>query len=415
MNLTDAVRKISGLVENSSQEMQNFFIQMLKIKSVNPKGGGTGEGERAGFLEDYMNSQGFQVTRVDVKDEESGSIIRPNLSTKVKGSDNSRTLWFISHMDTVPEGSLELWRSDPFEPIVSDGKIVARGAEDNGQSLVATLFALKTLAELKVDLPLNVGVWFVADEEAGSRYGAKFLLKNQYFKNNDVVVVPDAGSPDGSRIEIAEKSLLWLKFTVFGKQVHASTPQKGINANRIGMKLAIDIDEALHGKYDMADGLFNEPHSTFEPTKREANVSNVNTIPGLDTLYFDCRVLPQYSLDDILSDVRRITSEYETRYGCTISVNVEQREDAGPATSQDSEVATILARAIATVYGIKPTYIGIGGQTVGNLFRKSGISTAVWSTIDEVAHEPNEYSKINNLLNDTKVFALLPLFSYRSD
>ena len=55
--------------------------------------------------------------------------------------------------------------------------------------------------------------------------------------------------------------------------------------------------------------------------------------------------------------------------------------------------------------------MGIGGQTVGNLFRKQGLATAVWSTVDDLPHEPNEYSRIENLISDTKVFAAMPLLA----
>ncbi|MDG7029434.1 MAG: M20/M25/M40 family metallo-hydrolase, partial [Nitrososphaerota archaeon] len=84
---------------------------------------------------------------------------------------------------------------------------------------------------------------------------------------------------------------------------------------------------------------------------------------------------------------------------------------AGPATASDSDVAALLRRAVSAVTGVKPRFTGIGGQTVGNLFRRDGIPTAVWSTIDDVPHEPNEYSKLANLVNDAKVFASVPLLA----
>ena len=99
----------------------------------------------------------------------------------------------------------------------------------------------------------------------------------------------------------------------------------------------------------------------------------------------------------------------EKRYGASISFEEVEKEPAGPATLRDSEVAVLLSKAVSRVSGNKPRFVGIGGQTVGNLFRREGIPTVVWSTIDEVAHEPNEYSRIANLINDTKVFATVPL------
>ena len=197
--------------------------------------------------------------------------------------------------------------------------------------------------------------------------------------------------------------------TTRGKQVHASLPKKGLNANRIGMRLAIELDDLLNGKYRKRNGLFDYPVSSFEPTKKEANVGNVNTIPGIDVFYFDCRVLPVYSLDDVESDVRKTIKRFEKKYHTSTKFEEIEKEPAGPASPEDSEVAVLLSRAVSGVARVKPRFVGIGGQTVGNLFRREGIPTAVWSTIDDVPHEPNEYSRIANLINDTKVFAAAPL------
>ena len=407
----ELIRRMASGVDESAQAIQDFFVRMLRINAVNPRMGGPGERERADFLESFLKDNGFPVTRVDVEDSGAPGGMRPNLSVKLEGRDVKRNLWYISHMDTVPEGSRDLWKTDPFEPLIKEGKIFARGAEDNGQSLVASLFALLTLKKMGAPLPFNVGVWFVADEEFASNYGIKQLLKRHLFKKSDLIVVPDSGSPRGTDIEIAEKSLLWMKVTTEGRQVHGSLPKKGLNANRIGMKLALELDETLNTKYNKRNRLFDYPVSSFEPTKREANVGNVNTIPGVDVSYFDCRVLPVYNLDDVVSDIKRKIRQFEKQYHTTIRFEEVEKEPAGPATAKDSDVALLLGRAVSKISKVRPQFVGIGGQTVGNLFRRDGIPTAVWSTIDDVPHEPNEYSKIANLINDTKVFAAAPLLS----
>jgi succinyl-diaminopimelate desuccinylase len=405
----DLMQALRADIDRDSQQIQDFFVRMLRIKAVNPRMGGPGEEERAEFLENFLKSEGFDTTRFDADDKELGKK-RPNIMAHLEGK-AQKSLWFIAHMDTVPEGSMELWSSDPFEPVVKDGKITARGAEDNGQALVSALFALRELKRLGGQLPFNVGIWLVSDEEFGSNYGIKQLLAQGRFGKDDLVIVPDSGTPKGDEIEIAEKGLLWLKLTTKGKQVHASLPSKGLNARRIGMKLAIEIDQFLAAKYKAKDPLFTEELSTFEPTKVEPNVANVNTIPGLDVGYFDCRVLPRYGLEDVTSDVEGIIRKYEKNYGASISLELVQEEPAGPATSETSEVAVLLSKAVEETTKVKPRLVGIGGQTVGNLFRRDGIPTAVWSTVDDVPHEPNEYSWIKNLISDTKAFAAIPLLA----
>lgn len=55
-------------------------------------------------------------------------------------------------------------------------------------------------------------------------------------------------------------------------------------------------------------------------------------------------------------------------------------------------------------YGIKATAGGIGGGTCAAALREIGIPAVVWSTVDELAHQPNEYTIIDNLVKDTKIF-----------
>ena len=407
----DILSRLSSDIDRDANKVQDFFVKMLKINAVNPRMGGPGEIDRANFIQSFLEGEGFKVSRVDAPDSGYEHGVRPNICTKLEGMDKSKTLWFLTHMDTVPEGSAELWNSDPFEPRIEDGKVFARGAEDNGQSLVSSLFALRELKSLGERLPFNAGAWFVADEECGSNYGVKCLLKHFSFNPSDLIVVPDAGSPDGTNIEIAEKNLLWFKIITRGKQVHASLPAKGKNAHRLGMKLALALDESLHMQYPKRNDLFDDPSSTFEPTKVDPNVPNVNTIPGLDAFYFDCRVLPEYSLDSVLSDVDSSLRDFTSKYGADVSLEVIQRDDAGPATSRASEIARLTEKAIARMARKQPKFVGIGLRTVGNFFREMGIPTVVWSTVDDVPHEPNEYSRIANLISDTKVFAAMPLLA----
>jgi len=397
-------------LESSREEIVDLIVEMLRIDAVNPSMGGRGEYQRALFLENFLKESGLTVKRHDASDPSVKEGVRPNFTCAIEGRDNSRTLWVVTHLDTVPEGDRSLWKSAPFEPLIEDGKIFARGAEDNGQSLVASLFALKTLSELgKRVAPFRFGIACVSDEEAGSNYGARHLLSEGVFRKEDLMIVPDSGTPDGSGIEVAEKGGLWLKVTTRGRQAHASRPDKGLNAHRAGMRFALELDKFMHERYNARDALYDVPYSTFEPTKKDKNVDNVNTIPGTDVLYLDFRVLPMYSLEEVLKDVMRLKVDAEKRLGAVIDVETVQSSRAGPPTGFDSPVVRQLREGLRVVRGIEAKTVGTGGQTVGNLFRVAGIEAAVWSTVDEVAHQANEYCKIENLMNDAKVFAAAAL------
>jgi succinyl-diaminopimelate desuccinylase len=275
---------------------------------------------------------------------------------------------------------------------------------------VSSYLALKAVLRSYQRAPRPVCLAIVADEETGSKYGLQYLLQHRktLFKNNDLIVVPDAGNEEGTMIEVAEKSMLWVRFTVTGKQCHASTPKKGKNSLFGAAKLIVALDE-LKTRFDVSDDLFRPPISTFEPTKMEANVPNVNTIPGRNVFYIDCRILPQYQVDEILSACKEIGIKIGKDLDLQIQVEATHREDATEETSPKAPVVKALIKAIKKVTGKDATPMGIGGGTVAAFFRRAGVPAAVWSTISNTAHQPNEYCLISSILTDAKILACLYL------
>ncbi len=378
--------------------------------AIAPESGGTGEHEKALFLEERIRALDVgQVTRFTAPDERLKNTGRPSLLLALPGRDRSRVLWIMTHLDVVPPGDTDAWQGDPYTLREHEGKLYGRGTEDNQQSLVASLYALAAVKAAGLAPPADVSLLFVADEETGSAYGIKHLIDKHpgLFKKPSYALVPDAGAPDGVPIEIAEKSLLWLKFSTKGKQVHGSLPHLGINAFLAASDLVLRLN-GLNRHYSRRDELFDPPVSTFSPTKKEANVPNINTIPGDDVFYFDCRVLPQENLDEVLERIRGLMKEVEEKYGVTVSLETVQRESS-PATPASSPLVTHLTRAVKSVYGAEAKAVGIGGGTVGAYLRRSGVDTAVWSRIGHTAHMPNEYCVIDNMVGDAKVMAMLML------
>lgn len=397
---------LAGQVEKLKDEMVETMVKMIPIKAISPELGGEGEKERAEFLEKIVKSLNFdEVRRIDAVDHL--GYLRPNILALKRGSAGEKTLWIAVHIDTVPEGDRSLWKTDPFKATIEGDKIYGRGTSDDGQAVVSAIYAFKALFESGIKNKNNVGLLLLSDEEVGSKYGMHYVLDNYEFGKNDEFIVPDAGNPRGDEIEIAEKGLLWFCVKVLGKQGHGSRPDLSLNANRLAMKLALEIDDVLHARFNQIDPLFVPPYSTFEPTKRDANVQNINTIPGTDRFCFDCRVLPQYSLNEVLKAIRNVLSSFSEKYGAQAELEVIQKAEPAPKTDPNSEVVRKLKEAIKELRGFEPKLIGIGGGTVAAPLRRRGYSAAVWYTIENVEHAPNEYCRITNMVEDAKVFAYL--------
>ncbi len=402
----DAVKK---RIASSKAEIVELETLLTSHPALAPESGGDGELEKVIALEGWLKSQGFtQFQRFDAPDSRVSSGIRPNLVVTIPGKDDSFSVWFMAHTDVVPVGELSLWHTDPWKVIEKDGRLYGRGVEDNQQGLVASTVAALALLREGITPPHTVKLLFVADEEVGSTYGIKYLLKeHNLFKKDDIILIPDGGDSQGATIEVAEKNLMWLQFTVKGKQTHGSRPDEGINATLAGYDLALRV-HGLETVFDKRDTLFDPPYSTFQPTKKEANVPNINTIPGEDVFCMDCRILPCYTLDQVRVELRRCVKEVEDKYGVKVEWTEPQTAES-PATPVDAPVARRLAEAVKAVTGVATRFIGIGGGTVGAELRVKGFNAVVWSKLDETAHQPNEYTIIDNLISDSQVMAYMML------
>ncbi|ASJ01107.1 M20 family metallo-hydrolase [Thermococcus gorgonarius] len=421
--MNETLERVTQEIENLRDDMVRTLVELISIPAISPDYGGEGEYDKAQKLLEIIRDWPFDKVEVyNAPDERAKNGVRPSILAYYYGEkgEESDRLWILTHLDVVPPGDLSKWTvTEPFKPLIKDEKVYGRGSEDNGQSLVASLYAVKAMMNLGIRPKRTLILAFVSDEETGSHYGVEWLIKNhpELFRKDDLVLVPDGGNEDGTFIEVAEKSILWFKLKVRGKQVHASMPDKGLNAHRVALDLAYHLDGFLHEKYSKRDELFEPPESTFEPTMVKNPADSPNIAPGEHEVVFDCRVLPDYSLDEILGDVERLAKEVTEKYKKEIDgkilpeidVEVLQRLDAPAPTDPDSEIVRLLKEAIKRLRGKDAKVGGIGGGTFAAFFRKLGIPAVVWATIDEMAHQPNEYAKIDNMVEDAKVMAALAL------
>ena len=405
--MTD-VKKLVKKIDEYRDFIIDVQTQMTACPAITPhEKGGLGESAKAEYLLKVLKAMKFdEINVLEVKDPASPTGVRPNIVAKYYGENRSKTLWVMAHMDVVPPGDLSMWKTDPFKAVVKGDKIYGRGTEDNQQGLVSGLLAAKALMDSGVRPPVNYALLLNADEEVGSDYGIVAVLKKhgKIFGKEDCFIVPDGGNAKGDMVEIAEKNMMWLKITVIGKQTHASTPQNGNNAFVAASHLVVALRD-LYKQFNKKDRLFDVPYSGLEPTKHEANVPNVNTIPGSDVFYLDCRVLPCYTNKQVLDAVLKIAKTVEKKFKVKITVK-DVINDASKPTDKNAEIVKLVTKYVKEVYRNNPKVQGVGGGTVAAYLRNAGFPAVVYSKLDEMMHQPNEYSSIKNTIGDGKVVLL---------
>ena len=405
MSRDENFRRLLARLSTYGPEMIDLQRELVRRNAVGPENGGPGEGAKAAFLKGLLEGWGLKVDNYPAPDGRVTGGERPNLVAYLPGR-RPEKVWVLSHLDVVPEGDVSLWLSDPFTLKVEGDRLYGRGVEDDHHGIVSSLMAVKAFLDLGLTPERTVALALVADEETGSNLGLGHLVQEhrELFSEQALIIVPDAGNEEGTLIEVAEKSILWLRLTLTGQQAHASRPHVGRNTLRACAHLIVALEE-LHREFPQQNPLFRPPQSTFEPTRKEENVSNINTIPGRDVFYLDCRVLPEIDLEQVKARVRAIGNEVAQRFGVTLEVEPVQDLLAAPATAADAPVVLALQRAIRKIYGREAKPQGIGGGTVAAFFRQQGIPAAVWMTVSDTAHSPNEFCLLSNLLGDAKVLA----------
>lgn len=403
-NETAVAKRIDGYLDYAVM----LQAGLTAIPAMGPLNGGVGEYDKALWLESELRKLKFdEISRVDAPQKEARHGVRPNIIAKCYGENTAKTLWIMTHIDVVPPGEVNLWKTDPFKLHRDGNKIYGRGVEDDQQGLVASILAARAIIESGTRPPVNIGLLFNSDEENGSAYGAEYLLKNRpdMFSKGDLFLVPDGGVSDGKLVQISEKGILWLKVTTKGKQCHASMPALGVNSLSAASELIVRL-RGLYKKFNAKDKLFFPKTSTFEPTKKEANVPNINTLPGEDVFYLDCRILPNYRLPELKAEINRIAAIVEKKHHVTISFEPVMEAECAPSTDPESEIVHLIIDAVRKVYKVKGVPHGTGGGSVAAFFRRAGFPTVVYGKIDDTAHMPNEYCILDNLIGDAKVFTL---------
>jgi len=145
-------QSIFSEIERQKNEMAQTLIELIRVPAIAPENSGEGESRKAEKLIQMLEVVGFdKIEHFDAEDERVPSKKRPNVIAYCYGENKAEKLWIISHLDVVPPGEESLWTvTKPFEPTIKEERIYGRGSEDNGQSMVASIFAVKALKNLGI-------------------------------------------------------------------------------------------------------------------------------------------------------------------------------------------------------------------------------------------------------------------------
>jgi acetylornithine deacetylase/succinyl-diaminopimelate desuccinylase-like protein len=177
-------RILGYLAEHQDRHVEQLCA-WLRIPSISSVAANKDDVERAArFVADELHALDLAVEMIPTDGH-------PLVYAQSEQRPDRRTLLFYGHYDVQPVDPLDLWHSPPFEPVVKDGKIYARGASDDKGQVFCHLKALEAYVRLGVDLPVNVKFIIEGEEECGGHGIYKFTEANRAKLACDAVVISD--------------------------------------------------------------------------------------------------------------------------------------------------------------------------------------------------------------------------------
>ena len=249
MATADQKAAVLQTVDHMRDEIVQTVSTLVQTRSVNPGYPGVDRDEELGGetdanrrLAETYEQMGLEVDTWEVAER------RANLVGVWKGTGGGKSLMHNGHIDTVPAGLAENWKSgDPFSGKVDGGRIYGRGSCDMKGPVVAQAMAVKAIQRAGLKLAGDVTLASTVGEENmdSATIGAGALAERGYTADAAVVAEPSA-PPHPLAVVPVSPGLLWVSVSVEGKASHAAIRGETIRAGGMGSKVAVDaIDKGL--------------------------------------------------------------------------------------------------------------------------------------------------------------------------
>ena len=413
------IDRILAEIDHAADEIVQFTVDLVRIPTVNPPGD---EYEAcARFLGDHFTRTGLIVEFIvaEGRPEHSRRYPRVNVVGTRRGSGNGPVVHLNGHIDVVPPG--DGWTLDPFGGVVRDGKIFGRGVCDMKAGIAAAVFAAEAIQRAGVVLPGTIEISGTVDEESGGFAGVAWLAECGRIAKarTDYVIIPEPLNVD--RICVGHRGVYWSVLTTRGRIAHGSMPFLGVSAIDGMTEVLAAIRRELEP--ELARRVTSMPVVPEDARHGTINVNGIDggqAVDGIQTpcvadrcrAVFDRRFLIEEGFtlakDEIEALVKRTLAampgvEYDLR---DLMVVDPVQTPAG------SPLVSALDTAIRRVLGTSPSLVASPGTyDHKHVARIAGVQHCVAYGPGELelAHQPDEYCRISDLVSATKVIALATL------
>jgi succinyl-diaminopimelate desuccinylase len=410
---------VLATVDTLTDEAVAFTSDLIRMPTVNPPGELYEECAR--FIGDTLARCRFDVEyhAAEGLAEHTRTHPRLNVVGTRRGRAHRPLVHLNGHFDVVPAGAG--WTVDPFGGEVRDGRIWGRGSCDMKAGIAAAVFAAEAIRRAGVELNGSVEISGTVDEESGGFAGVAWLAEQGRIAKarTDYVIIPEPLNVD--RISVGHRGVYWFELTLVGRMAHGSMPFLGVSAidgmTEVLSAIRRELEPALAGR--------RTSMPVVPEAARHATI-NVNAIEGGQPIagiqspcvadrcraIFDRRFLIEETFGRAKAEIDALVKRALSRVP---GVEHELRDlmVVDPVqTPHDSPVVSAVERAIGRVLDRQATLVASPGTyDHKHVARIAGIPHCIAYGPGELelAHQPDESCRIDDLVNATKVLALATL------
>jgi len=404
-------------IEKQEKSLVRLCQDLIRFPTINPPG--NDYQAIVEYIGNRLKNRGFSIEYVRAYGApgDSADYPRYNVIARYETGRHGPCVHFNSHIDVVETG--DGWTKDPFAAELIDGKIYGRGACDMKGGLAASIIAAEALISSDIELKGAIEISGTADEESGGLGGVAYLAEKGYFSKDrvDHVIIPEPLNVD--RVCLGHRGVWWAEIETYGRIAHGSMPFLGDCAVRHMGAVVAEFEDKL---YPAMAARFTEMPVVPEGAKQSTlNINSIHggqeegsdglpspCVPDSCRMIIDRRFLVEEDLKEVKGEVTTILNGLKTsREGFKYEIR-DMLEVIPSMTDINSPVVQETANAIKDVLGKDPDFICSPGtydqkhiDRIGNL--KDCI--AYGPGILELAHQPDEYVEVDDMVNSAKVMA----------
>lgn len=410
------IDRIVAEVDRAADEIVDFAARLIRIPTVNPPG--EEYDACASAIGDQLRAHGQDVQLLPAigRHEHTPQHPRINVIGRQNGAANGAAIHLNGHFDVVPAGNG--WTRDPFGGEVADGRLYGRGACDMKAGIAAAVFAVEAIRRAGVRHAAPIEISGTVDEESGGFAGVGWLAEQGFLsrERTRAVIIPEPFGVD--RVCIGHRGVYWFEVITTGRIAHGSMPYLGVNAIE-GMSHFLDLvrDELGPALFDRVTTMPVVPEGSRHATININGIDGGQPIDGVPSpcvadrcrVVFDRRFLMEEGLERTRAEIAALVDKARARMPA-VTFTIEDRLIFEPTrTPEDAPVIGALTGAIQLITGRQAQLVASPGTyDQKHVARIAGVPhcVAYGPGALDLAHQPDEYCSVADIIAATKVLAM---------